>query len=93
MFCDVWKYAGNLRQEDLNIGCKWQNVQTELYKLEGDIAYWHEHISSNQPQSDSPKRFHSARSANAEHDRHYFGKPVQSQISYNQGCTQGLVAE
>lgn len=42
MFCDVWKYAGDFRQEDLNIGCKWQNIQTELYQLEGDIVYWKE---------------------------------------------------
>ena len=40
MFCDVWQYAGNFRQEDLNIGSKWQNIQTELYQLEGDIGYW-----------------------------------------------------
>ena len=40
MFCDVWEYAGKFRQEDLNIGIKWQNIQTELYKLEGDIAFW-----------------------------------------------------
>ncbi|MEQ1903923.1 MAG: mobile mystery protein B [Pirellulaceae bacterium] len=40
MFCDVWEYAGKFRREDLNIGSKWQNVQTELYKLEGDIAHW-----------------------------------------------------
>lgn len=40
MFCDVWEYAGKFRKEDLNLGCKWQKVQTELYKLEGDIAYW-----------------------------------------------------
>ena len=40
MFCDVWEYAGKFRQEDLNIGCKWQNIQTELFKLEGDIVYW-----------------------------------------------------
>jgi Fic-DOC domain mobile mystery protein B len=42
MFCDVWEYAGDFRQEDLNIGCKWQNIQTELYQLEGDIVYWKE---------------------------------------------------
>ena len=43
MFCDVWEYAGKFRQEDLNLGSKWQNVQTELSQLEGDIAYWIEH--------------------------------------------------
>ena len=40
MFCDVWQYAGKFRQEDLNIGSKWQNILTELYKLESDIVYW-----------------------------------------------------
>ena len=40
MFCDVWEYAGKFRQEDLNVGCKWQSIQTELYKLEGDIVFW-----------------------------------------------------
>ena len=40
MFCDAWEYAGEFRQEDLNIGIKWQNIQTELFELEGDIAYW-----------------------------------------------------
>ncbi len=40
MFCDVWSFAGKFRREDLNMGIKWQNVQTELYKLEGDIAFW-----------------------------------------------------
>lgn len=42
MFCDVWEYAGNFRTDDLNIGIKWQDIQTELYKLEGDIAFWEE---------------------------------------------------
>lgn len=40
MFCDVWEYAGQFRQEDLNIGTNWQNILPELYKLEGDIAFW-----------------------------------------------------
>ena len=40
MFCDVWEYAGNFRQENLNFGIPWQKIQTELYQLEGDIKYW-----------------------------------------------------
>lgn len=40
MFCDVWEYAGEFRQENLNLGSKWQNIQTELYSLERDICYW-----------------------------------------------------
>lgn len=42
MFCDVWEYAGQFRQEDLNLGIKWHNIQTELFQLEGDIAFWEE---------------------------------------------------
>ena len=40
MFGDVWKYAGNFRQEDLNIGIKWRNITTELYQLEQDLVFW-----------------------------------------------------
>jgi Fic-DOC domain mobile mystery protein B len=45
MFCDVWEYSGRFRLEDLNLGCQWQNIQTELYQLEGDIAYWMENAT------------------------------------------------
>ena len=40
MFCDVWEYAGEFRQEDPNIGIRWQNIQAQLLELERDIAYW-----------------------------------------------------
>jgi len=39
MFCDVWKNADNFRQEDLNIGIKWQNIQPELFQLESDLKF------------------------------------------------------
>ena len=42
MFDDVWEYAGQFRNEDVNIGVKWQNILTEMYQLEGDIKYWEE---------------------------------------------------
>ena len=42
MFGDVWEYAGNFRQEDVNIGIKWQNIITEMYQLELDLAFWEE---------------------------------------------------
>lgn len=42
MFGDVWEYAGNFRQEDKNIGIKWQNVISEMYQLEQDIVFWQE---------------------------------------------------
>ena len=42
MFGDVWEYAGNFRQEDVNIGIKWQNIISEMYQLELDLAFWEE---------------------------------------------------
>ena len=42
MFCDVWEYAGKFRQEDLNLGISWHQIQTELYQLEHDIVFWEE---------------------------------------------------
>lgn len=42
MFSDVWEYAGETRQENLNIGINWQNVLTELHQLEESIVYWEE---------------------------------------------------
>ncbi len=45
MFCDVWEYAGKFRQEDLNIGIDWHQIQAELYQLEGDINFWEDNNS------------------------------------------------
>ncbi len=42
MFGDVWEYAGKFRQEDLNIGIKWQNIIREMYQLEQDLVFWEE---------------------------------------------------
>jgi len=42
MFGDVWEYAGNFRQEDKNIGVKWQNTVTEMHQLEQDLFFWEE---------------------------------------------------
>ena len=40
MFGDVWQYAGKFRQEDKNIGVKWQNIITEMYQFEQDLIFW-----------------------------------------------------
>ncbi len=40
MFSDVWKYAGNFRRQDLNLGIPWQYVLPKIYELEGDIKFW-----------------------------------------------------
>jgi len=42
MFCDVWDYAGEFRQEYLNLGIAWHQIQTELYQLEQNIRFWEE---------------------------------------------------
>ena len=42
MFNDVWQYAGKFRQEDLNLGISWHQIQTELFQLEEDIVFWEE---------------------------------------------------
>ena len=41
MFGDVWKWAGELRKRDLNIGVPWHRVEADLESLAGDLEYWH----------------------------------------------------
>jgi len=40
MFGDVWKWAGELRQENLNLGCDWHQVQMQLQDLLDDLVFW-----------------------------------------------------
>ena len=40
MYDDVWKWAGNFRTSDKNIGIKWTNISTELKTLLDDANYW-----------------------------------------------------
>ncbi len=40
MFGDVWKWAGEFRQENLNLGCDWHQVQIQLQALLDDLAFW-----------------------------------------------------
>lgn len=42
MFDDVWAWAGRLRTEDLNIGCKWQEIEVRLFELLKDLKAWEE---------------------------------------------------
>ena len=37
MFGDVWDWAGITRKHDLNLGLRWQQVETALYHLLGDL--------------------------------------------------------
>jgi Fic-DOC domain mobile mystery protein B len=43
MFGDVWKWAGHLRSTNKNIGIAWQKVETSLFGLLADLAYWEQH--------------------------------------------------
>jgi Fic-DOC domain mobile mystery protein B len=40
MYGDVWKWAGEYRKTDKNIGVKWTQIQIELKNLMDDTKYW-----------------------------------------------------
>ncbi|MDP2059630.1 MAG: mobile mystery protein B [Flavobacterium sp.] len=40
MYGDVWKWAGEYRKMDKNIGVKWTQIQIELKNLMDDTKYW-----------------------------------------------------
>lgn len=40
MYGDVWKWAGEFRQSDKNIGIKWTQIGIELKTLIDDTKYW-----------------------------------------------------
>ena len=40
MFCDVWKFAGELRQRDVNIGIKFYLVSGELQDVFNALSEW-----------------------------------------------------
>ena len=40
MFKHTWKWAGQFRTSDKNIGIHWPQVQSELHKLCEDARYW-----------------------------------------------------
>lgn len=40
MFGETWKWAGNFRQRNYNLGVDWHMVPEQMKLLEGDIAHW-----------------------------------------------------
>ncbi len=42
MFGDVWKWAGEFRQDNLNLGCDWHQVPMQLQALLDDLGFWQE---------------------------------------------------
>jgi fido (protein-threonine AMPylation protein) len=45
MLGDVWKWAGEFRKENLNIGCDWHQVPIQLQALLDDLAFWEGQVS------------------------------------------------
>ena len=43
MYSDVWKWAGQFRQTEKNIGIKWSQIGVELRQLLDDTLFWVEH--------------------------------------------------
>ena len=39
----VWTWAGQIRQSNLNLGSPWHQVTTQLQNLCDDLAYWDAH--------------------------------------------------
>lgn len=40
MFGGVWKWAGEFRRSNKNIGCDWEHVSIQLKQLNDDSNYW-----------------------------------------------------
>jgi len=40
MFSETWKWAGEFRKSDKNIGCSWHVVGLELNKTLADAKFW-----------------------------------------------------
>lgn len=50
MFNKTWKWAGNLRASNKNIGCDFYQIRTELKNLSDDIKFWLEKNTYNAKQ-------------------------------------------
>lgn len=57
MFGEVWQWAGEWRLETRNIGRPPHEIQPELHKLQGDLAYWLS-ANSHMDQIEILSRFH-----------------------------------
>jgi Fic-DOC domain mobile mystery protein B len=56
MFKDVWKWAGQFRTSNKNIGVDWPKISEELVKLCGDTEYWIK--NKTYPPDELGARFH-----------------------------------
>ena len=58
MYGDVWKWAGEFRKSDKNIGIKWTQIGIELKNLLDDSKYWIENKTSLQTINQKPTKPH-----------------------------------
>ncbi|MFC2018856.1 mobile mystery protein B [Chloroflexota bacterium] len=56
MFCNIWKWAGDFRKTERNLGIAWYNIPTELVVLCGDVVEWIK--SDTYPKDEIAVRFH-----------------------------------
>jgi len=56
MFGKVWRWAGNYRQSDKNIGLDWTRIPVHLRQLLKDVRYWVNH--ETYPSDEIATRFH-----------------------------------
>jgi Fic-DOC domain mobile mystery protein B len=56
MFGKVWRWAGNYRQSDKNIGVDWPQIAVHLRQLLDDVKYWIDH--DTYPSDEIATRFH-----------------------------------
>ena len=56
MFKDVWRWAGEYRRTDRNIGVDVSHIEVELKKLLDDVHYWIE--NKTYPPEEIAVRFH-----------------------------------
>jgi Fic-DOC domain mobile mystery protein B len=56
MFGNVWKWAGDLRRTEKNLGVPWHQISIELKKLCDDVEYWIENKTFSE--DEIAARFH-----------------------------------
>ena len=56
MFCNVWKWAGQFRRTEKNIGAPWYRIPIDLKQLCYDVGYWMENRTFSEDEIGT--RFH-----------------------------------
>ncbi|MCX6276333.1 MAG: mobile mystery protein B [Bacteroidetes bacterium] len=89
MFGDVWRWAGEFRKSEKNLGADWFQIETMLRQLNDDCYFWIENKTYQEEElsiryKHRIVRIHCFANGNGRHSRlmgdvlinHIFGKPV-----------------